>query len=148
MLERTGGNVDLVALDASPSRLTRIQENLVDGFSADGLRGLGDDGLFEYNRVQNSYVEDPPDPNHDDGFQSWSVGPGGVGTGEVRGVVLRGNVFINHVNPAHPLRTSMQAIGCFDGFINQPPAVNANFGKPGCVTTPARRFQFGLSASF
>ena len=94
----------------------RIQENLVDGFSADGLRGLGDDGLFEYNRVQNSYVEDPPDPNHDDGFQSWSVGPGGVGTGEVRGVVLRGNVFVNHVNPAHPLRTSMQAIGCFDGF--------------------------------
>ena len=97
----------------------RIQENLVDGFSADGMRGLGDDGLFEYNRVQNNYVEDPPDANHDDGFQSWSVGPGGVGTGEVRGVVLRGNVFINHANPAHPLRSSMQAIGCFDGwFVN------------------------------
>jgi hypothetical protein len=94
----------------------RIQENLVDGFSADGLRGLGDDGLFEYNRVQNNYVEDPPDPNHDDGFQSWSVGPGGVGTGEVRGVTLRGNVFINHQDPSHPLRSSMQAIGCFDGF--------------------------------
>ncbi|HEY7510120.1 MAG TPA: hypothetical protein VIG50_07705, partial [Vicinamibacteria bacterium] len=74
----------------------RIQRNVVDGFSADGLRGLGDHGRFEYNRVQNNYVEDPPDGNHDDGFQSWSVGPGGVGTGEVRGVVLRGNVFINH----------------------------------------------------
>lgn len=97
----------------------RIQENLVDGFSADGMRGLGNDGLFEYNRVQNNYIEDPPDANHDDGFQSWSVGPGGVGTGEVRGVVLRGNVFINHTNPAHPLRSSMQAIGCFDGwFVN------------------------------
>ncbi len=97
----------------------RIQENLIDGFSADGMRGLGDDGLFEYNRVQNNYVEDPPDANHDDGFQSWSVGPGGVGTGEVRGVVLRGNVFINHVDPNHPLRSSMQAIGCFDGwFVN------------------------------
>jgi hypothetical protein len=94
----------------------RIQENLVDGFSADGLRGLGDDGLFEYNRVQNNYVEDPPDPNHDDGFQSWSVGPGGVGTGEVRGVTLRGNIFVNHQDPSHPLRSSMQAIGCFDGF--------------------------------
>jgi hypothetical protein len=75
--------------------------------------------VYEYNRVQNDYVEDPPDPNHDDGFQSWSVGPGGVGTGEVRNVVLRGNVFVNHTNPAHPLRTSMQAIGCFDGwFVN------------------------------
>jgi hypothetical protein len=94
----------------------RIQRNVVDNFSADGLRGLGDNGLFEYNRVQNNLVEDPPDPNHDDGFQSWSVGPGGVGTGEVRGVTLRGNVFINHWNPDHPLRSSMQAIGCFDGF--------------------------------
>ena len=94
----------------------RIQGNLVDGFSADGLRGLGDDGLFEYNRVQNNYVGDPPDTNHDDGFQSWSVGPGGVGTGEVRGVILRGNVFINVLNPNHPLRSTMQAIGCFDGF--------------------------------
>ncbi|MET0552613.1 MAG: Calx-beta domain-containing protein [Vicinamibacteria bacterium] len=94
----------------------RIQENLIDGFSADGMRGLGNDSVYEYNRVQNNYVEDPPDPNHDDGFQSWSNGPGGVGTGEVRNVVLRGNVFVNHQNPAHPLRTSMQAIGCFDGF--------------------------------
>jgi hypothetical protein len=94
----------------------RIRRNLVDGFSADGLRGLGDRGLFEYNRVQNNYVEGAADANHDDGFQSWSVGPGGVGTGEVRGVVLRGNVFVNHRDPAHPLRSSMQAIGCFDGF--------------------------------
>jgi hypothetical protein len=94
----------------------RIQGNVVDGFSADGLRGLGDRGLFEYNRVENNYVEDPPDANHDDGFQSWSVGPGGVGTGEVRGVTLRGNVFVHHWNSGHPLRSSMQAIGCFDGF--------------------------------
>jgi len=93
-----------------------IQGNVIDGFSADGLRGLGDSGVFEYNRVQNNYVGDPPDANHDDGFQSWSVGPGGVGTGEVRGVTLRGNVFVNHWNPAHPLRSSMQAIGCFDGL--------------------------------
>jgi hypothetical protein len=94
----------------------RIQENLIDGFSADGLRGLGDDGLFEYNRVQNNYVGDPPDSNHDDGFQSWSVGPGGVGTGEVRRVTLRGNVFVNLTDLSHPLRSEMQAIGCFDGW--------------------------------
>jgi hypothetical protein len=97
-------------------RRARVQRNVVDGFSADGLRGLGDDGLFEYNLVQNNYVGDAADSNHDDGFQSWSVGPGGVGTGEVRGVVLRGNVFVNDRVASHPLRSSMQAIGCFDGF--------------------------------
>ena len=56
------------------------------------------------------------DSNHDDGFQSWSVGAGGVGTGEVRGVTLRGNVFINYLDPSHPLRSTMQAIGCYDGL--------------------------------
>jgi hypothetical protein len=94
----------------------KIQGNLVDGFSADGLRGLGDNGLFEYNRIQNDYIGDDFDPNHDDGFQSWSVGPGGVGTGQVTGVTLRGNVFINATDPNNPLRNSMQGIGCFDGF--------------------------------
>lgn len=93
-----------------------VRRNLVDGFSADGLRGLGDRGVFEYNRVQNNLIGDDDDDNHDDGFQSWSVGPGGVGTGEVVGVVLRGNVFINATDPDNPLRSSMQGIGCFDGF--------------------------------
>ena len=94
-----------------------IQRNLIDGFSADGLRGLGDYGLFEYNHVQNDYIGDPDDDNHDDGFQSWSIGADGqVGTGEVTGVTLRGNVFINATDPANPLRNSMQGIGCFDGF--------------------------------
>ena len=65
---------------------------------------------------QNNYVDDPPDPNHDDGFQSWSVGPGGVGTGEVRGVVLRGNVFVNSRTRTSRCAARMQGIGCFDGF--------------------------------
>ena len=94
-----------------------IRHNVIDGFSADGLRGLGDYDLFEYNRVQNDKIGDPDDPNHDDGFQSWSVGSDGqVGTGQVTGVVLRGNIFINSTDPNDPLRNSMQGIGCFDGF--------------------------------
>ncbi|MEO5561104.1 MAG: choice-of-anchor Q domain-containing protein [Dokdonella sp.] len=94
-----------------------IRHNLIDGFSGDGMRGLGDYGLFEYNRVQNDYIGDPPDANHDDGFQSWSIGSDGqVGTGQVTGVTLRGNVFINATDPNNPLRNSMQGIGCFDGF--------------------------------
>ncbi len=94
-----------------------VSRNSIENFSADGMRGLGDRGIFEYNRIQNNLVTDSQgDTNHDDGFQSWSMGPGGVGTGEVRGVVLRGNIFINHLDPSHPLRSSMQAIGCFDGL--------------------------------
>ena len=94
-----------------------ISRNVIDGFSADGLRGLGDHGVFEYNRVQNVKIgSSAGDDNHDDGFQSWSVGSGGVGTGTVTGVVLRGNIFINSTDPNDPLRNSMQGIGCFDGF--------------------------------
>ncbi len=94
-----------------------ISRNLIDGFSADGMRGLGDRGLFEYNRVQNVKIgSSAGDSNHDDGFQSWSKGPDGVGTDAVTGVVLRGNVFISSTNPDDPLRNSMQGIGCFDGL--------------------------------
>lgn len=92
-----------------------IEGNTVENFSADGLRGLGDDETFQYNLIKNSYLDDSVDTNHDDGFQSWSVGPGGVGTGEVKNMVLRGNVIINAENPAQPLKGTLQGIGCFDG---------------------------------
>ncbi len=47
------------------------------------------------------------------------------------------NIF-NHTN-----------FGCYDGFIPTPPAVNANFGKPGCtVDNSSRRLQFGFRYSF
>ncbi|MCX6950818.1 MAG: hypothetical protein NTV51_01325, partial [Verrucomicrobia bacterium] len=54
----------------------------------------------------------------DDGFQSWSGGTGGVrvGGGVVKGVVLRGNVFISYTDPAQPFKAAMQGIGCFDGM--------------------------------
>ncbi len=66
--------------------------------------------------IKNALVGAPADGNHDDGFQSWSVGPGGVGTGEVRDVVLRGNVILNNEDPDHPLHATLQGIGCFDGL--------------------------------
>ena len=93
-----------------------IEYNRVINFSADGLRGLGNDGVFQYNVVKNSYVGDDADENHDDGFQSWTNGPDGVGTTEVRGVVLRGNLIINSEDPNQPLKGTLQGIGCFDGF--------------------------------
>ena len=89
-----------------------VEGNLIENFSRDGLRGLGDHSVFQYNTVKNCYAVDD---HHDDGFQSWSVGDGGVGTGEVVGVVLRGNTFINYEDPNQPHRGTLQGIGCFDG---------------------------------
>jgi parallel beta-helix repeat protein len=91
-----------------------VSGNLVENFSRDGLRGIGDFGVFEHNLVQNAY---DVDDHHDDMFQSWSVGSdGSPGTGVVRGVILRGNTFINFVDPDQPFAGAAQGIGCFDGF--------------------------------
>lgn len=91
---------------------SRAERNIVDGFCGDGLRGLGDDEVFEYNLVKNRReVND----NHPDGFQSWSVGPGGVGTGVVKNIRLRGNTFIGYESPSIPFAGTLQGIGCFDG---------------------------------
>ena len=98
-----------ISVEASHSL---ISGNLVENFAGDGLRGLGDYCTFEYNTVKNCYKVNA---NHDDGFQSWSVGLSGVGSGQVVGVVLRGNTIINYDNPNQPYRGTLQGIGCFDG---------------------------------
>jgi hypothetical protein len=90
-----------------------VERNVVENFAGDGLRGLGDHTVFQHNLVKNCYAVNA---NHDDGFQSWSVGPGGVGTGEVVGIVLRGNTIINFEDPNQPHRGTLQGIGCFDGM--------------------------------
>jgi parallel beta-helix repeat protein len=98
-----------ISVDADNSL---ISGNLVENFAGDGLRGLGDYCAFEYNTVKNCYKVNA---NHDDGFQSWSVGPDGVGSGQVIGVVLRGNTIINYDDPNQPYRGTLQGVGCFDG---------------------------------
>jgi hypothetical protein len=90
-----------------------VDRNVVENFSGDGMRGLGDHTVFSYNTVMNCY---DVDANHDDGFQSWSVGTDGkVGTGTVTGVVLRGNLIINYTDPNQKHRGALQGIGMFDG---------------------------------
>ncbi|MCP3141782.1 right-handed parallel beta-helix repeat-containing protein [Pyxidicoccus xibeiensis] len=89
-----------------------VECNTVENFMGDGLRGLGDNSVFQYNTVKNCYqVND----DHLDGFQSWTVGPGGVGKGEQRNVVLRGNYIRNYEDRAQPYRCALQGIGNFDG---------------------------------
>ena len=90
-----------------------VEGNVVDSFAGDGMRGLGDNTVFQYNTVKNC---SDVNANHDDGFQSWSVGANdAVGTGEVKGIVLRGNVIINYEDPNQKFRGTLQGIGCFDG---------------------------------
>lgn len=90
-----------------------VERNVVENFAGDGMRGLGDHTVFQYNTVKNCY---DVNANHDDGFQSWSVGSDGkVGTGQVTGVVLRGNRVINYEDPNQPFRGTLQGIGLFDG---------------------------------
>lgn len=106
-------NVDFGISVDRPGTGNLIQGNTIDTFDGDGLRGLADFCTFEYNLVKNCVATND---NHDDGFQSWTNGPGGVGSSVVRGVVLRGNIIINYEDPNLKFRGELQGIGCFDGF--------------------------------
>lgn len=89
-----------------------VKDNLINFFSGDGIRALGDYGLYEDNTIKNSI--DLKNGNHDDGIQSWSR------KGKpVTGVVLRNNTIINYEDPAQPLKGPLQGIGLFDGFYNE-----------------------------
>lgn len=81
--------------------------NSVVNFSADGMRPLGSDILFEGNTIKNCY---DVDENHDDGIQSFTT----LGFPFHR-VVLRGNTIIGYEDPDQPYRAALQGIGCFDG---------------------------------
>lgn len=88
-----------------------VSGNSVSNFSGDGLRGIGNDLLFENNLVQDNYNINE---NHDDGFQSWSLARYDQPPRER--VTLRGNTIINCTDPDRPFQGGLQGIGCFDGF--------------------------------
>lgn len=91
-----------------------IDGNTVAHFSADGMRAIGDFNIVQDNLVHSCYRVDK---NHDDGFQSWSIGPDGrAGTGVTRGTVLRRNKILSYLKPGHPLQCRLQGIGMFDGI--------------------------------
>ncbi|GIK22424.1 MAG: hypothetical protein BroJett005_18380 [Ignavibacteriota bacterium] len=112
----TAFNNTITAIDhgiACSANNSLVSHNLIVNFRGDGIRGLGDDDVYEYNTIKNEY---DVDENHDDGFQSWSYGSGGVGTGTVKNVTLRGNTIINFEDPNQPYRGNLQGIGLFDGM--------------------------------
>ncbi len=97
-----------------------VSNNSITNFFNDGIRGLADYGLFEYNVVRNPIGGDA---NHDDFFQSWSTGINPVtgnaqsGYGVVKGIIVRNNMFLEHQDPASdPLAVECQGAGLFDGM--------------------------------
>jgi parallel beta-helix repeat protein len=94
-----------------------VYSNSITDFFLDGIRALANNCTYEYNTVANNYVENY-DYNHDDCFQSWTVGADGVvGNGTNRNCTVRGNVFITQTDPNHPYPVNtVQGIGCFDGM--------------------------------
>lgn len=89
-----------------------VEGNLVNDFSADGIRVTRDGGVVNDNVIKNVHVSDADgDDNHDDAIQCFLFN---VGTGTVRDVTLRGNLILNYEgSPAYP--NEMQGIGFFDG---------------------------------
>lgn len=98
-------------------RYGSIVSNIIDGFSGDAMRSLGDDSVVRGNKVQNCYQIDA---NHADGFQSWSRGPTGTpGAGTVYNLVIENNKFFEWTLSApNALRCKLQGIGMFDGMFD------------------------------
>ena len=90
-----------------------VAGNIVEGFSGDGLRGLGDHSRFTGNVVANCF---DVDNNHDDSFQSWAPRNKGADS-TVRDITVEDNLFWEWTSAnAHPLRCRLQGVGLFDGF--------------------------------
>ncbi len=87
--------------------------NVVDGFSADGIRVTRDAIVVRHNVIKNNHVgEAAGDANHDDGIQCFLFNRG---RGLVRDVVIEGNIIIERERPGLPLGNPLQGIGFFDG---------------------------------
>ncbi|MBK9033682.1 MAG: right-handed parallel beta-helix repeat-containing protein [Myxococcales bacterium] len=90
-----------------------VEGNVINNFSADGIRVTRDGATVAHNVIKNVYVSDADgDANHDDAIQCFLFN---VGTGLVRDVTIRGNIIINREDDAQPFAAPVQAIGFFDG---------------------------------
>ena len=92
--------------------------NTINFYNGDGLRGLGNNNVFRWNRVFNCIKTDH---NHADGFQSFAGA-----SGSVAGLVLDSNIIIEWTlaERNHPLRCRLQGVGLFDGFYDNLTIIN------------------------
>lgn len=95
-----------------------IEENIVDGFSGDGMRALADNAIVRRNKVQNCHQTSA---SHIDAFQSWTTGPGGVGTGTLKNFLIEDNKMLEYVGTRNAIPCKLQGIslfaGAYDGFV-------------------------------
>ena len=108
-------NVSIAASFSKSSNYSYFVNNTLLNFTVDGARMISN-----YLYVAGNTITDPCgiyvwDENHYDGIQSYSVGAGGVGTGIIQDVIIRGNTIISDTGKAY-FSTMMQGIGCFDGY--------------------------------
>lgn len=90
-----------------------VRGNIIEGFSGDAMRGLGNGSVFSGNRIANCFKVDG---NHDDGFQSWAREGDGKGRKVVSDIVIENNIILEWIGPEkHPLRCTLQGMGLFDG---------------------------------
>ena len=92
--------------------------NVVNFYSGDGMRGLGNNNVFRSNRVFNCITVND---NHADGFQSYAGS-----TGKITGLVLDSNIILEwtYSKKDHPLRCELQGMGLFDGFYDNLTIIN------------------------
>lgn len=91
-----------------------MEQNIVDGFAGDGMRSNGDNSIVRRNKVQNCVKIDG---NHSDGFQAFSIGANGPGTGTIKNLTIEDNKIFEWVSAAtSPIRCKLQGIGMFDGM--------------------------------
>lgn len=91
-----------------------IANNIIDGFSGDGMRANGDNTIVRGNKIQNCFKLDA---SHQDGIQSFSMGPGGPGTGTIYNLTIENNkIFEWNTTATNALRCKLQGISMFDGM--------------------------------
>lgn len=98
-------------------RYGSIIGNIIDGFSGDATRAIGNDNVVRGNKIQNCFQIDA---NHADGVQSWSRGPTGTpGAGTVFNLTIENNkIYEWTATTPNVLRCKLQGIGMFDGMFD------------------------------
>jgi parallel beta-helix repeat protein len=113
--EIIGNDIRNIAVGLSiESENTLVKNNIVQYFTIDGIRGLGNYCTYEENTIKDNIVVFTYTENHYDGFQSYTCCP--VGADTLKGVIIRKNLIINCTDSTRLWRGPMQGIACFDGF--------------------------------
>ena len=98
-------NINFAIHNTSSCSNHLYENNSIENFSGDGLRGHGTNTVIQFNTVKNAY---DTNGNHDDLVQAFQ--------GNQVGLVLRGNKLIAWTDPNQPFKSSCQGIGFFDGI--------------------------------